>query len=197
MKKVILLVILVLVLVGCEKTNVTESEWNKAFSLDSFSNCTLIITSGEIGEADCERITIKVEDSKFYYLGEEIYKDGNDFEMDYLYYYYTDFDGASWEYYEDSKTNEWKKSLSDNYALETIKGLSSKYKNLYYMYEYDEENKVYVKVEENTINSISFVGDKVSKIKIVTTSEEYTYTVMIEIKDYDKTKVELPKVNYS
>ena len=108
MKKILLVFLscLLFILTSCDKTEVSEEEWKAAFSLEAFSNVTVVVISGEPGMADCEKRTVKFDNGKYFDLEEEIYTDGGSFEEDEMSYYFTDSDGASWEYYKNNN-GEW------------------------------------------------------------------------------------------
>lgn len=190
----VLFIFMLFGLTGCKSTKVKEKEWMAAFSLESFSNCTIKCVSGEEGIADSERITIKIENNKYEYLGEEVYQNGEKFELDEHVFHYTDIYGTSWIYYEQTSTGNWVKETSNNYVLKGISEIVNYYKNLYFMFEYSDENKVYVNVEEERIHNVYFENGKLSEIKITLLDEYEVYTVIFSFKDYGKTKVTLPNV---
>ena len=75
----VLLTIFILCLTSCEMNYISEFGWNKAFSLDSFSNVTFVIVTGEDGKVGCEKITIKADDGKYSYLVEKIFDESKGF----------------------------------------------------------------------------------------------------------------------
>ncbi len=193
MKKIVslLLIVLVLSLVSCSRHVVSESEWEKAFSLESFSKVTFVMTIEKNGKENCERITIKADEGKYFYLVEKIYDENKGFEEENLNYYCTDSEGVSWEYYKSSSDGEWNKRLSDNHALNIFIDMSQTFESVYSLFKYDEENKVYI-IEDDAQYTISFIDGKLSQIKEVEFRGDYSNIYTYVVTEYGKTKVELP-----
>lgn len=189
---VLLFVFMLFALTSCKNPKVNEKEWVKAFSVESFSNCTILCVTGEEGLADSERITIDVENGKYSYIAEEVYANGGKFELDEQLFYSTDENGLSWVYYKDYSTNNWVKKVSQNYALNGLKEIIDYYKNLFFMFEYNDENEVYVKIEEDQIHNIYFKNGKLTEIKITYLDDVDVFTATVQFKNYGKCKVNLP-----
>ena len=196
MKKIflVLLAVLVLSLAGCSRYVVSEEKWNKAFSLDSFSNVTFVITIEKNGKSDFERVTIKADNGKYLYLSEKNHDESIGYEEEYLNYYYTDSNGKTWEYYKSTVNDKWDIRLANNRALDFFLEMIDAFENTYQLFEYDNNNKTYV-MEGDGQYTVSFIDDKVSQITEIEYREEYNNIYTYQVIDYGKTTVELPLVN--
>lgn len=196
MKKIflVLLAVFVLSLVGCDRYVVSEEKWNKAFSLESFSNVTFVITIEKSGKSDFERVTIKADNGKYLYLSEKIHNESIGFKEEYLNYYYTDSNGKTWEYYKSTVNDKWDIRLANNRALTFFQEMIDAFGNNYQLFEYDNNNKTYL-MEDDGQYTVSFIDGKVSQITEIEYKEDYNNIYTYQVIDYGKTTVELPLVN--
>ena len=190
MRKILLLFLAVLMLglTSCDRHVVSEKVWKKAFTLESFSNVTFIIINGENEKENCDKVTIKVDDGKYFYLTESIYDESKGFEETSLVYYETDPDGYSWEYYKDPD-GEWTKHLASNRALDIFANMFETLESAYQFFEYDKSIHTYI-AKDGGEYTVLFEDNKVVKITEIEHNNTYSY----EFIDYGKTVVELPIV---